>query len=259
MGLIWQSFRNWKRKHWFCHLQSFNGQPKLWFSDPKVVQLWAGKLELRLSSKIGWVGDSNGWDKLTHIPKPKQYDVKEGVLSSERMKNEQTVTHIFHTSNIYQLVWLVTTTTQSWAEKVPIHCWWNYLTIRIHIPVFVWQAPQFLLVKPSNLVENTKTSPAEARQNPPGKKNTFCLIHMCFWKINPGGNMWTSSWNIIHLLETPGKRCPHVSTSFSESKPGPCGESPVGPPTCPSAPKDPSPIKKEFQNGSRKNQRITYY
>ena len=151
MGLIWQSFRNWKRKHWFCHLQSFNGQPKLWFSDPKVVQLWAGKLELRLSSKIGWVGDSNGWDKLTHIPKPKQYDVKEGVLSSERMKNEQTVTHIFHTSNIYQLVWLVTTTTQSWAEKVPIHCWWNYLTIRIHIPVFVWQAPQFLLVKPSNL------------------------------------------------------------------------------------------------------------
>jgi hypothetical protein len=33
----------------------------------------------------------------------------------------------------------------------------------------------------------------------------------------------------------------------------------VGPPTCPSAPKDPSPIKKEFQNGSWKNQRITYY
>lgn len=112
------------------------------------------------------------------------------VLSSERMKNEQTVTNIFHTSNIYQLVWLVTTTTQSWADKVPIHCWWNYSTIWIHIPVFVWQAPQFLLVKPSNLVENTKTSPAEARQNPPGKK-TFCLkdVHMfppVFLNQSPG-------------------------------------------------------------------------
>ena len=171
------------------------------------------------------------------------------VLSSERMKNEQTVTHIFHTSNIYQLVWLVTTTTQSWAEKVPIHCWWNYLTIWIHIPVFVWQAPQFLLVKPSNrqtLLKTRKQVQLKHDKIHLEKKNTFCLIHMCFWKINPGGNMWTSSWNIIHLLETPGKRCPYVSTSFSESKPGPCDESPVGPPTCPSAPKDPSPIKKEF-------------
>lgn len=102
MGLIWHFFRNSKRKHWFCHLQSFNGQPKLWFSDPKVlvVQLWAGKLELRLSPKIGWVGDSNGWDKLTHIPKPKQYDVKEGIIFRTDEKWTNSHKHISHQQHL---------------------------------------------------------------------------------------------------------------------------------------------------------------
>lgn len=177
MGLIWQSFRNWKRKHWFCHLQSFNGQPKLWFSDPKVVQLWAGKLELPLSSKIGWVGDSNGWDKLTHRhnPKPKQYDVKEGIIFRTDEKWTNSHTHISHQQHL--------PTSLIGYDYNPILGWesthsllvklFNYLDPYPSVclassPVLVGQT-----VKPSNLVENTKTSPAEARQNPPGKKTRF--------------------------------------------------------------------------------------
>ena len=134
-----------------------------------------------------------------------------------QIKNEQTVTHIFHKSSIYQLVWFVTTTTQSSADKVPIYCWWTYLTIWIHIPMFVWHAPQFLLVKPC---WNTKSCPAETlekktlklREKNKQKHSLFRKdVHMFFWIqaralwwITRGAaNLSKCSWRPIPQKESP--------------------------------------------------------